>query len=455
MNSSNRARSRQTAPASRCFAFLAAALVVLTHSVAVQAADAPPVFASAADTDPVTLGWMAGYPPPLDKQIRYDDGSHYRFPQWRWSFSHWREVMPSAEVLRGTGPVTPLVRAERDDLDAVTFTPPGGSTPLTWADSLATNYTDGIVVLHRGRMVYERYFGALSAERSHIAFSVTKSVIGTLAAMLVAEGKLDAAAPVSRYLPELAAGGFGDATVGQVLDMTTALDFSENYVGGSDSFLSFARAAGMFPRPAGYTGPSSILQFLPTVARKGNHGEAFTYRSPNTEVLGWLIARVTGKRPELVLQERIWSRLGAESDAFIALDPSGAAVASGGFNCRLRDLARFGEMIRLQGRYNGQQIVPAAVIADIRKGGSPEAFVPAGYKTLPGWSYRKQWWISHDDHGTFMARGIHGQAIYIDPKAEMVIARFASHPRAGNMHFDPTSLPAFRAIAEQLLRKPR
>jgi CubicO group peptidase (beta-lactamase class C family) len=442
-------------PASRGFAFLAAVLVILTHIVAVQAAEAPPAFASAADTDPVKLGWMVGYPPPLDKQIRYDDSSHYRFPQWRWTFSHWREVMPSAEISRGTGPVTPLVHADRADLDAVTFMPLGGTTSLTWAESLAANYTDGIVVLHRGRVVSERYFGALTAERPHIAFSVTKSVIGTLAAMLVAEGKLDAAAPVSRYLPELAASGFGDATVSQVLDMTTALDFSENYAGGSDSFLSFARAAGVYQSPPGYTGPSSIMQFLPTIARKGAHGEAFTYCSPNTEVLGWLIARVTGKRPEVVLQERIWSRLGAEADAFIALDPSGAAVASGGLNCRLRDLARFGEMIRLQGRFNGQQIVPAAVIADIRQGGSREAFVPAGYKTLPGWSYRKQWWISHDDHDAFMARGIHGQAIYIDPKAEMVIARFASHPLAGNMNLDPTSLPAYRAIADQLLLKPR
>jgi len=112
-------------------------------------------------------------------------------------------------------------------------------------------------------------------------------------------------------------------------------------------------------------------------------------------------------------------------------------------------------MIRLDGTYNGHRIVPAAVIADIRRGGSPAAFVPAGYTTLPGWSYRKQWWISHDDHGAFMARGIHGQAIYIDPKAEMVIARFASHPLAGNMNLDPMSLPAYRAIANQLLRKPR
>ncbi len=455
MHPTKSAGARRAGLAFGRFAALAALLIASVQSLAVHAAEAPPVFASAADTDPNRLGWMAAYPPLPDKQIRYDDGSHYRFPQWRWSFSHWRELMPSVGISRGTGPVSSLPRAERSDLDAVTFTSLGGTTPLTWSDSLAANYTDGIVVLHRGRIVYERYFGALTADRPHIAFSVTKSFIGTLAAMLVAEGKLDAAAPVSRYLPELAASGFGDATVDQVLDMTTALDFSENYVGGSDSFMQFALAAGVYQRPAGYTGPSSIMQFLPTVARKGNHGEAFMYRSPNTEVLGWLIARVTGQRPEAVLQERLWSRLGAESDAFIALDPSGAAVASGGLNCQLRDLARFGEMVRLHGRFNGQQIVPASVIEDIRHGGNREAFVAAGYKTLPGWSYRKQWWISHDDHGAFMARGIHGQAIYIDPKAEMVIARFASHPLAGNMNLDPTSLPAYRAIADQLLRKPQ
>ena len=169
MHPSSHARSRPTLPAPSRFALLAIVLVVLTRVVAAQTADGPPVFASAADTDPSRLGWMTGYPPPPDKQVRYDDGSHYRFPQWRWSFSHWREVMPSAEISRGTGPVAPLVRAERDDLDAVTFMPLGGSTALTWADSLAANYTDGIVVLHRGRIVYERYFGALTAERPHIA----------------------------------------------------------------------------------------------------------------------------------------------------------------------------------------------------------------------------------------------------------------------------------------------
>jgi CubicO group peptidase (beta-lactamase class C family) len=78
------------------------------------------------------------------------------------------------------------------------------------------------------------------------------------------------------------------------------------------------------------------------------------------------------------------------------------------------------------------------------------AFAQAGYATLPGWSYHNFWWVSHDDHGVFMGRGIHGQAIYVDPKAEMVIARFASHPLAGNANLDPLSLPAYRAIADHL-----
>jgi CubicO group peptidase (beta-lactamase class C family) len=116
-------------------------------------------------------------------------------------------------------------------------------------------------------------------------------------------------------------------------------------------------------------------------------------------------------------------------------------------------MARFGEMMRLDGRFNGQQIVPAAVVADIRRGASTEDFAKACYKTLPGWSYHNQWWVAHDAHGVYTARGIHGQTIYIDPLAEMVIARFASHPLAGNANFDATSLPAYRALASHLMAK--
>ncbi len=151
------------------------------------------------------------------------------------------------------------------------------------------------------------------------------------------------------------------------------------------------------------------------------------------------------------MSARIFSRLGAEQDAFFTVDATGAEFAGGGLNLTLRDLARFGETMRLDGRFNGQQIVPKAVIDDIRRGGDRESFARAGYRTLPGGSYRTMWWLLHNDHDAYSARGIHGQGLYIDPKAEMVIARFASHHLAANSNYDATSLPAYQAVAELLL----
>jgi CubicO group peptidase (beta-lactamase class C family) len=441
-------------PHSRPIAAAAALLALCFVTQAQAQAPAPPRFPDAAASDPVALGWMVGSPPPPARRIAFADGSFYRFPQLRWSFSHWRELFPTAHIARGPGPVSVLPRAERNDLDAVTFTPLGGTAPLTWAQSLEANYTDGIVVLHRGRIVYERYSGALTADGQHIAHSVTKSFFGTIAAALVEEGKLDPAARVTRYVPELQDSAFGDATVRQVMDMTTALAYSETYADPKAEVWDFARAGGILPKPADYSGPRSLYDFLVTVKKGGEHDQGFAYRSPNAEVLVWILRRVTGQSAAQLLHERLWRRLGAEQDAYIGVDEQGNAVGSGGLNLQLRDLARFGELMRLGGRWQGQQVIPANAIADIRRGADRAQFVSGGYSTLPGWSYRSQWWIAHDDHGAYAARGVHGQALYIDPKAEMVIARFGSHPLAGNVSLDPTTLPAFRALAEHLLRNP-
>lgn len=185
----------------------------------------------------------------------------------------------------------------------------------------------------------------------------------------------------------------------------------------------------------------------------GQHGEAFHYRTANSDALGWVLARVSGRSVAQLLSERIWQKLGAEQDAYMSVDSIGTPFAGGGLNLGLRDLARFGEMLRNQGRYNGQQILPESVVADIRRGGSTADFAQAGYTQLSGWSYRNMWWVTHNPHGAFMARGVHGQALYVDPVAEMVIARFASHPVAGNTAIDPTSLPAYEAVAKHLMRR--
>lgn len=425
-------------------------LASLLIAVPTHAQQAP---ASPADTDPVKLGWMQGSPPPPDKRIGINDAPSRQWPQIRWSFSNFRELVPTARVSRGSGPVAKLPVALRTDLDALTFIPMGRTTPMTWAAAVEAVYADAVLVLHKGRIVHERYYGVMNADQPHIAMSVTKSYVGTLTEMLIADGVIDEAAPVSRYIPELATSGFGDATVRQVLDMTTGISYSEDYTDPNADVAKYAVAAGMRPMPPGYAGPRAIYDYLPSVAKQGAHGAQFTYKTVNTEVLSWIIARVTGKRPHVVLSERIWSKLGAEHDADVVVDSAGAPALGGGLNPTLRDMARFGEAMRLGGRFNGQQIIPAAVVARIREGASKDDFAKAGYKTLPGWSYKSQWWVSHNAHGAYMARGIHGQAIYIDPKAEMVIVRFASNPMAGNANFDAISLPAYQAIAERLMRK--
>ena len=405
----------------------------------------------AAASDPNLLGWMQGSPPPPELQVRFDDGGMYTFPKLRWAYSNIRRLMPTTGVSRGDGPVNPLPRADRDDIDAVSFTPMNRSAPMTWSQSLDANYTDGMVVLHRGRIVYERYFGALSSHRPHIAWSVTKSFFGTIAASLVVEGRLDPNAPVSSYVPELAASGLGNALVRQVLDMTTAIHYSEDYTDDEAEIWQHGRAGGVLSRPADYTGPQSFYEFLATLEQAGPHGQAFAYKTVNTDVLGWILRRVTGVPLGELLRQRIWSQIGAEQDAELMVDSTGTEFAGGGLNCSLRDLARFGELIRNDGVLNGRSIVPSAAIDNIRAGADPAHFAQAGYVTLPGASYRNMWWVLHNEHGAYCARGIHGQGIYIDPKAEMVIARFASHPMAGNMNLDPTTLPAYHALARHLI----
>lgn len=423
--------------------FLSAASL-LTH-----AADTP--FPDAQASDPALLKWMVGAPPPADRTLRFEDGSYFRFPAMRWSVSNFRQLMPTVNVSRGLGAPSPLASQLDATIDSLPVVPSGASQALSWRQTLDATYTDGILVLHRGKVVYERYFGVFKDDGQHAAMSVTKSVVGTLGAMLVADGTLDASKKIVEYVPELAHSAFGSATLRQVLDMTTALDYSEDYADPNAEVWAHAQAGNPLPKPKDYTGPRSYFEFLQTVRQQGEHGQAFGYKTVNTDVLGWVIARATGRNVAQLLSERIWSRLGSEQDAYFSVDSIGTPFAGGGFNAGLRDLGRFGEMLRNNGRFNGQQIVPETVVNDIRQGGDKRAFAKAGYSQLQGWSYRSMWWVTHNPDGAFMARGVHGQSIYIDPKAEMVIVRFASHPIAGNAANDGVTLPAYAALAQYLM----
>jgi CubicO group peptidase (beta-lactamase class C family) len=437
--------------------FLGACSLLLTLTLSTMAIaqdhtpDANEVVWTAENSDPSVWKWMDGAPPPPDRIIRFDDNSFAQFPQWRWTVCNFQQLMPTKAVSRGLSQVAPLESAAVTGIDDVTFVPLGATEPMTWQQSLAANFTDGLLVMHHGKVVYETFAGCLDPTKRHGAMSMTKSFVGLLGEILVAGGQLDDSKLVRDYIPELTESAFGDATVRQVMDMTTGLQYSEDYADPEAEVWQHAAAGNPLPKPADYTGPRTYFEFLQTVQKQGVHGRSFAYKTINTDVLGWLIARVTGKPVTEVLSEKVWSKIGADMGAYMSVDSIGTPFSGGGLSAGLRDMARFGQMILNDGQVGDEQIVPLSVIESIRGGGDRRAFADAGYSLLKGWSYRSMWWITHNDHGAFMARGVHGQALYIDPTADMVIARFASHPVAGNAAIDPTSLPAYEALANYLM----
>ena len=426
-------------------------LLLALFPLSSAAEKAPP---GAVESDPKELGWMQGFPPAPDKLIMQPDSNFFSFPKLRWSVCHFRELLPTEQVSRGLGAPAPLeYDLDEAAIDALTFKPMGSRDSMTWKQSLAANYTDGMLIIHKGKIVYERYFGCLDEAGKHGAMSMTKSLTGLLAEMLVVEERLDDSALVSSIVPELADSAFGSATVRQVMDMTTGLAYSEDYSNPDADIWIYSRAASPLPKPAGYEGPDGYFEYLETVQPEGEHGDAFHYKTINTDALGWIISRVTGKAVTELLSERIWSRVGAEQDAYMTVDGKGTPFAGGGLSAGLRDLGRVGLLMLNEGEIDGKRLFSSEVVANIREGGSKKAFEKAGYTTLRGGSYRSMWWLFHNKHGAFAARGVHGQTIYVDPTADMVLVRFASYPTAKNAAIDPTSLPAYQAVAEYLLSR--
>ena len=211
----------------------------------------PDSYMSAEDSDPMRLGWMEGSPPLPEKLIMQPDSDFVSFPKLRWTVCHIRELMPTKQVNRGIASPIPLDYAIDDGIDAVTFTPLGGRKSMTWKESLSANYTDGILILHKGQVVYEKYFGCLNEVGKHAAMSMTKSITGLMAEILVVEGLLDDKMEVSSIIPELKNSAFGNATVRQVMDMTTALDYSENYSDPEADIWVYSKAASPLPKPKG------------------------------------------------------------------------------------------------------------------------------------------------------------------------------------------------------------
>lgn len=390
---------------------------------------------------------MAAFPAAENEQVTLANWRQYPFSEW--SFRNVRELLPTANIARSKQPTSlPLALT---CLDAVSFEKASGEK-INVGDALRLSHTDGFLVLHRGRIVSEWYAHGLGPETPHLIFSVSKSIAGTLGGVLADHGKLDPEAPVTHYIPEMQRSVYGDdCTVRHLLDMNVGIRFEEDYLARDGDVVDYRRSTGWDP-PDASKPPIHLRQYLQTLRPDGKpHGHTFHYVSTNTDVLGWVYERACGMPYANILSRYLWEPMGAENDAYIAVDSRGAARVAGGICATLRDLARFGEMMRNHGVSNGRQVVPGWWIDDIRNNGNAEAWSRGELtKVFPNGNYRSKWYTVDRNHTPFAAVGIHGQWIYIDPANDTVIVRVSSQPLPMDLDLDRMWLRGYSAITAWL-----
>jgi len=385
---------------------------------------------------------MEGSPPPLDRRVSLDNWDLPPFN--RWSFRNMRRVLPTAEVRRGEGASSPLEAAHRDFSDLSFETADGGRSTI--AEFLGETYSDGFLVLHEGRVAVELYFNGMAVDSLHLAQSVTKSVVGTVAGMMILRGAFDGDAPLADIIPELAGSGYGDATARHLLSMISGIRFSEEYGLAESDISTWEKIAGWRPRPRPDDLPASLYEWIPALPKARPHGGDFQYRSIETDCLGWVLERVSGLGLADLLSRELWAPMGAERDAnmTVSLD-SGFAAASGGLSASLRDFGRFGQLY-LDG---GRGILAPEWIEDCLTGDNGR-FVGDYREQYPNGAYKNCWWIPDTSRRVMAARGVFGQFIYVDFEHRMVVVKLSTWPDYTNPDWSQFTLRACRAIAAAL-----
>jgi CubicO group peptidase (beta-lactamase class C family) len=407
---------------------------------------------------------MQGVPPSRDSQVTM---ANYRdYPMSVWAFRNAGAPLNVVMIPR-QGEIRQLPGPLRPELGQWLYRDADGEEQ-TFDELFRANYADGVLVMQGSRLLHEAYFNGFTGHSHHIWFSMTKSLASAVFGVLIEQGKVDLAASPAEYIPELKGSGFERVTIQQVLDHATAIDFKENYTDpASDFFRYYAPALNMGWLPGAADAQPleaeiyGVHDFLSTFIKPDpavTPGEAFDYNSSNADVLGWLIARISGQPFQDFVQQNLWARLGTEHDAFIAVDRAYMPVATGGMNSTLRDAARFGMMIRDRGEFRGEQVLPAQwidAILQVSDKNRANMAANAKYGEEPWSAYHNMWWILDERTQEFCAVGIHGQVIYINRSADTVMAWFSSQPVASaarNPEFR-AKLQAARELAKSLMRK--
>lgn len=356
------------------------------------------------------------------------NGETWQFgPHNRWAYTHIREILPTKDILNDSSFVQPIpgLKDAKKDL-SIKFN--GQTTRLSAV--MRDQFIDGILVIKNGTAIAELYDGTLTPNHTHLMWSVSKTITGLIAATVEADGLIDLNKTVSNYVPELSKSGWGENTLRELLDMRDSSNWVEDYDSPESTVRRQDCADGLL------TGPMCVdtdvignYKFLPAVGTDTTRQGKFIYKSGTTDVMAWVLEAATGKRYADLVSERLWKPLGAEQNAGITVDVSGFTLASGGMFTSLRDAARIGQLILNKGRVGRAQVIPETWINDFLTQPGDGKLLPLGGESVAPY-YRSFIWGIGDGKGTVLARGVHGQFIYISPSTGVVIAMYSTWPNA-------------------------
>lgn len=364
-----------------------------------------------------------------------------RRPFNEWTFTHMNWLMPTEKVARGGTDAHPLPYDPRP-LD-LTYRFDGHDHTMT--DLHRRTHTTAFLVLHGGAIVHEYYPGAFAGPRTRMQlFSVSKSVTSILVGIALAEGLVGGLHDrVVDYRPDFAGTAYEETSLAELLTMTSGVGDLEAWDVPDAGIKRFEQAV---------MGGGDVADVVRSAPRTAPAGERFNYSTFDTQVLGWVLEAATGRSLAAYASERLWRHIGAERDAFYWLTRARprTAIGGGSFNATPRDMARLGLLMINDGAVGARQIVPRDWVRRSRGSNLPQLAVgalgPSGY---PHYGYANQWWtLGHPCFDAFTALGVHGQYLFVDPAADVVIVKCSAWPTQDDEYRDRETIAALRRIAD-------
>ena len=367
---------------------------------------------------------MKGSPPPIEYQVTLDNWRKYPFNSW--SFVNVRNLIPTSPIYNNPDKEV-ILQKQLIDIDDLVIDHKNTSYKLKEIFKICD--TDAFLVMHKGKIKFEFYDKFTRFNTPHIIFSVSKSLTSLLTGILVEKKVININNYISHILPETKGTAYEDATVRNVLDMSIASGFIEDYTGQAEIFKKYRSSTGWdLPETHSKQTLKGLHDFLSSMPKSNQkHGKKYHYCSPHSDLLGWIIERASGENYSKIMADLLFKKAGINHEANVTVDKWGASRAAGGISVSPYDLLLLSELVRNHGSNKNGQVIPAAWIEDFVNNKNNNSYLNQdNLERFPNGNYRSKWYQTGFKDNEYCAIGIHGQNIWINPQKEITIVRMSS-----------------------------